>query len=86
MGCTNYTTKRDASTALSNSGYINWRLTADQDHDYMTPEQEEEIKSIMWKHDLCPGHGVKRWLMEHGEQMECFDGLPDGDECSEEDE
>ena len=81
-GCTTYTTARDAHTALTNSGYINWHVG--EDAHLMTDEDMDAISRIMWRGQLCAGHGVKLWIYETQDDASEYDGLPDGDICEEE--
>lgn len=88
MSCTNYTSIRDAETALSNSPYPNWSfsLDADENAQPMTDEEFVEISHLMNQYNYCPGHAVKLWLTYRGEDPSDYEGLPDGSECKEENE
>ena len=79
-GCCNYVTRNDARTALENSGYVNWYVG--EDAHIMTEDEMEEIVLCMWHGQLCPGHGMKAWLLEKDpENLDQYD-LPDGFFCT----
>ena len=82
--CCNYTTRKDAHTALTNSGYINWYVG--EDAHLMTEDEMDEIALGMWRENLCPGHGMKDWLRDTDpENIDRYGGLPDGDFCTGDD-
>ena len=82
--CYNYTTQKDAHTALMNSGY-NFLYVCGVAH-MMTKDEPDEIALRMWHGGLCPGHGTKAYLRDTDpENVDRYGGLPDGDFCTEDD-